>query len=49
MSCYYDSTPTRGNWFQTNRQEHESDDRAGDTVNPVCVTNEKDISLQRQI
>ena len=36
-SCYYASTPTRGSWFQTNQPEHESDDRAGDTVTSVCV------------
>ena len=29
--------PTRGNWFQTNPQEHESDDRAGNTVSSVCI------------
>ena len=28
---------TRGNWFQTNPLEHESDDRAGNTVSSVCV------------
>ena len=38
-SFYYASTPTRGNWFQTNQPEHELDDRAGDTVTSVCVTN----------
>ena len=42
--------PTRGNWFQTSPLEHESDDLAGNTVSSVlCVTNEKDIALQRQI
>ena len=29
---------TRGNWYQTNSLEHESDDRADNTVSPVCVT-----------
>ena len=41
-SFYYASTPTRGSWFQTNQPEHESDDRAGDPVTCVCVSNEKD-------
>ena len=27
--------PTLGNWFQTNPLEHESDDRAGNTVSSV--------------
>ena len=40
---------TRGNWFQTNPLEHELDDRAGYTVSSVCVTNGKDMALQRQI
>ena len=41
MTSYYDSTPTRGIWFQTSQPEHESDDRTGDTVTYVCeVTNE---------
>ena len=35
MSFYYASKPTRGNWFQTNQPEHESDDRSGDTVTSV--------------
>ena len=35
------STTTRGNWFQTNQPKHESDDRAGDTVTSVGITNEK--------
>ena len=48
-SFYYASTPIRGNWFQANQPEHESDDHAGDTVTSVCVTNEKDMALQRQI
>ena len=39
----------RGDWFQTNRLEHESDDRGGNRVPSVCVTNGKDIALQRQI
>ena len=46
-SFYYASKPLRGNWFHTNQPEHESDDRAGDTVTSVCVTNEKDIALQQ--
>ena len=37
---YYASTPTRGNWFQTNQPGHKSDDHAGDTVTSVCVTSE---------
>ena len=41
--------PTRGNWFQTSPLEHESDDRAGNTVFSLCVTNGKDMALQRQI
>ena len=41
--------PIRGNWFQTKTREHESDDRAGNTVSSVCVTNGKDMALQRQI
>ena len=41
--------PTSGNWFQTNPVEHESDDRAGNTVFSLCVTNGKDMALQRQI
>ena len=43
---------TRGNWFQTNPLEQESDDRAGNrvsSVSSVCVTNGKDVALQRQI
>ena len=48
-SFYYASTQTRDNWFQTNQPEQESDDRAGDTVTSVCVTNEKDMALQWQI
>ena len=48
-SFYYASTLTHGNWFQTNQPEHESDDCAGDTVTSVCVTNEKDMALHRQI
>ena len=31
-SFYYASTSTRGNWFQTNQPEHDSDDRTGDVV-----------------
>ena len=34
---YYAVASTRGNWFQTNQPEHESDDRAGDTGTSVCV------------
>ena len=41
--------PTRGNQFQTNPLEHELDDHAGNTVSSVCVTNGKDMALQRQI
>ena len=41
--------PTRDDWFQTNPLEHGSDDRAGNTVSSVCVTNGKDMALQRQI
>ena len=37
----------RGNWFQTNPLEHESDDRAGNTVSFVCVTNGKDTAIKR--
>ena len=49
-SFYYASTTTYGNWFQTNQPpEHELDDRGGDTVTSVCVTNEKDMALQWQI
>ena len=51
-SFYYASILTRGKWFQTNHPEHESDDCVGDTmdtVTSVCVTNEKDMALQRQI
>ena len=48
-SFCYASTPTCGNWFQPNQTEHESDDRASDTVTSMCVTNEKDIALQLQI
>ena len=48
-SFYYASQTARENWFQTNQPEHESDDHVGDTVTSVCVTNEKDMALQRQI
>ena len=42
MTPFYNaSTPTRGNWFQTNQTEHVSDDNAGDTVTSACVTNGK--------
>ena len=43
--------PTHGNGFQTNPLEQGSDDRAGNTVSvsSVCVTNGKDMTLQRQI
>ena len=41
--------PTRGNWFQTNPLEHESNDRTGNTVSSMCVTNEIDMALQWQI
>ena len=47
MSFDHVLIPTRGNWFQTNPLEHESDD--GNTVSFVCVTNGKDMALQRQI
>ena len=40
--------PTHGNWFQTNPLLHESDDRAVNTVSSVCVTNGKDMALQRK-
>ena len=33
--------PTRDNWFQTNPLEHESDNRAGNRVSSLCVTNGK--------
>ena len=36
-------------WFQTNTLEHELDDRADNTVSYACVTNEKNMALQRQI
>ena len=50
MSFNHVMIPTRGNWFQTNPLEHESDDRAGNTVSSVCViTNGKDMALQLQI
>ena len=48
-SFYYAFKPTRDNLFQTNQPEHESDNRAGDMVSSVCVTNEKDMAPQRQI
>ena len=48
-SFNYAMIPTRGNWFLTNRLEHESDDRTGNTVSSVCVSNGKDMALQRQI
>ena len=35
--------------FQTNPLEHESHDRADNTVFSVCVINGKDMALQRQI
>ena len=44
-SFYYVSTATRGNWFQANQLEHESNDRTGDTVPSVYVTNKKDMAL----
>ena len=47
-SFYYASTPICGNWSQTNHPEHESDDRADDTVFVCVTTNEKD-TAQRQI
>ena len=48
-SFNYITIPTRSNWFQTNPQEHESDDRADNAVSSVCVTNGKDMALHRQI
>ena len=48
MYTFYASNLTHRNRFQTNQPEHESDDRAGDTVTPVCVTNKKDMALQQQ-
>ena len=42
------SIQTRGNWFQTNPLEHESDDSVDNTISSVCVTNGKDMALQRQ-
>ena len=49
MSFDYVVIPTHGNWFQTNPLKNESYDRAGNTVSSVCVTNGKDMELQRQI
>ena len=50
MSFDHVMIPTRGSWFQTNSLlDHESDDRAGNTVSSACVTNGKDMALQRQI
>ena len=45
-SIYYASTPTRGNLFQTNQQEHESDDRESDIVTSmyVCYQSERYIT-----
>ena len=44
------SIPTCGKWFQANPLEHESDDPADNTVSSdTCVTNGKDMALQRQI
>ena len=40
-SFYYASSPICGNWFQTNQLENKSDDRAGNRVTPVFVTNGK--------
>ena len=34
--------PTRGNWFQTNPLEHESDDRAGNTVDRLSKNREEE-------
>ena len=34
--------PICGKWFETKPLENESDDRAGNTVSSVCVTNGKD-------
>ena len=41
--------PTRNDWFQTNPLEHETDDRTGNKISCVCVTNGKDMALPRQI
>ena len=41
--------PKCGNWFQTNPLEHESSDHADSTVSSGCVTNGKDMALQRHI
>ena len=53
MSFNHVMITTRGNWFQTSPLEHESNDRAGNTEPPVCLTNGKDMALdmalQRQI
>ena len=46
---YIVNTNTWKLWFQTNTLEHELDDRADNTVSSVCVTNEKNMALQRQI
>ena len=45
------SIPTRGNWFQTNPLEHESDDHADDTVQYLLfvLPMGKDMALQRSI
>ena len=48
-SFYCASTPTRGNWFQINQPEHQTDDPAGDPVTSVCATNDKYMALQWQI
>ena len=48
-SFYYASIPTRGKPVPANQLEHKSNDHTGDTVTSVCVTNEKDTALQRQI
>ena len=46
MSFDHVIIPTCSNWFQTNPLEHESNDRAGNIVSFVCVTNGKGIALQ---
>ena len=43
-SFNYIIMPTRGNWFQTNPLEHESDDRADNTETSVCAANGKDMA-----
>ena len=49
MSFDHVIIPTRYNWLQTNPLEHESDDRADNLISSVCVTNDKEMALQRQV